>query len=502
MTVVPALDYTSRDYDGLRSALLTYAAQAFPEWTPSSEGDFGVLMVELLAYMGDVLSYYVDRAQFEAYLPTATQLASVLNIAKLLGYKPSTGVPATGTVHLVASSGSPDIFVPKGTQLATGFLDTIDGPIIFETDVDVVVPGNPTNDPLYAGISGVPVTEGQTRQNSDGTPLLVASGTGLPDQAYQLQYPRVYENTIQIYVNDALWQPVDHLLDATASDTVYEIDIDANGYTWITFGDGVNGAMPPLGLDIEARYRTGYGAAGNLAAGAITNVYNNATLSGLALSMIDSTTSDSSETTGGADPEGIEQIRTNAPKAFASQQRAVTLTDYENFATAVPGVAKAAATASFFSSVTVYVMGPEGNTPTETLLKRVLQTLQTRTLAGVTVSVEAPVTVPVNLTDPLNVSTTQITVQAWPTYANSTVEANVTQALKDFFSFGKVSLGQRLTVSDLYYTIMGVTGVRYVAIPLMARADAAQSGTNDIQLLPNEYPTLSNLTVVVTGGIG
>ena len=49
---------------------------------------------------------------------------------------------------------------------------------------------------------------------------------------------------------------------------------------------------------------------------------------------------------------------------------------------------------------------------------------------------------------------------------------------------------------------MEVEGVRYVDIPLIARADAVQSGTADIQLLPWEFPTAGEIVVTSTGGIG
>jgi len=488
--VVPNIDYTSRDYDGLRTSLLAYAQQAFPQWTPASEGDFGVLMVELLAYMGDVLSYYADRAQNEAYLATATQRASVLNIAKLLGYKPGTGTPAKGSVILKSASGSPEILVPAGTQLATAYIDTIDGPIIFETDTEVAVPAD-------GGTASVNVTEGQTINDpTSGGPTLLATGTGYPDQTYQLSHPNVYQDTVQIYVDGVLWQPIDHLLDAQSFDRVYSVDVDANGYTWITFGDGNNGAVPPLGVDITTTYRIGYGSKGNLPKGSIVSVYN--PIPGLSLEMIDGATSSYPDpTTGGADPESTEQIRTNAPVAFNTQQRAVTLDDFAAFALSVPGVAKAAATADYFSSVTVYVVGPDGGTPTDTLLDRVYKTLQQRTLAGVTVNVEAPNFVKINV----GIDGQPVTAEVWPNYSRVTVLNNIEQAIKTWLSFSNMDLGYRLTVAELYSVIMDVEGVRYVSIPVMVRDDAAQSGTSDIQLKPLEFPVPNDIVVTTTGGI-
>lgn len=495
MTVTPNIDYTSRDYDGLRQSLLQYGQYTFPQWQPGSEGDFGVLMVEMLAYMGDILSYYTDRAQNEAYLSTATQRSSVLNIAKLLGYKPGTGAPATGQVTLQAAKGSPEIVVPAGTQLATAYIDAVDGPIIFETDAVVVVPAPATDG--TGGTATFNVTEGRTITDAtSGGPLHIATATGYPAQAYRLPNPKVYQETVQVYVNGVLWNPIDHLLAALSTEMVYSVELDADGYTWIKFGDGNNGVVPALGVDIGAIYRTGFGAAGNLAAGSIISVYS--PVPGLSVQMSDAkTASYPNPTTGGADPESTEQIRSNAPVAFNSQQRAVTAADFSSFARGVPGVSKAAAVANFWSNVTLYILGPDGNLPSTALLDRVYQVVQQKALAGVTVNVEEPSIVPINV----GAVSTPVTAQIWPTFSRITAQFNIQKAIGDYFSFANQDLGAKITAGELYSVIMDVEGVRYVSIPVLARNDAAQTGTADIQLKPLEFPAANNIYVTTTGGL-
>lgn len=489
MTTV--VDYTSRDFDSLKQSLLDYAAQNFSSWTPSSEGDFGTLMLELLAYVGDVTSYYIDRAQNEAYLPSASQASSVLQIAQLLGYTPGTGQPATGTVTFVANaltstSATPAITIPAGTQVATDYVAAVDGPVIFETDSDaVVVVGNSVT---------VNVTEGQTWSGEQ-----VGVSSGLPAQEYQIKRPRVYVDSVEVTVAGATWREVAHLLDADPDDQVFETYNDNKGYTWVRFGDGLNGAVPSIGLNIDVTYRTGYGAAGNVAAGAVVTMVSK-TPSGVSVQKSSSTSglSTSSAMTGGADPESIDSIRDNAPKTFFSQQRAVTLQDFINFATGVPGVAKANAVADYFSSVTIYVVGPDGGAPTQALLDSVASTVQSKALAGVSVQVGAPTSVPVNV----GATGSEVAIEVWHNYSRSEVQYAVEQAIKARLSFTNVGLGDKITVADLYQVVMNVDGVRYADIPLMARSDSAQSGTADIQFQAWEYPTPGNVIVTSTGGIG
>ena len=82
-------DYTSRDYTSIQKDLLDRATRVLPDWTSRDASDFGMVFVDLWAYMGDILHYYVDRAAGEANLTTATQRESVLAIAALMDYIPS-----------------------------------------------------------------------------------------------------------------------------------------------------------------------------------------------------------------------------------------------------------------------------------------------------------------------------------------------------------------------------------------------------------------------------
>jgi hypothetical protein len=97
-------DYTSRDYFSIRQDLLKRSALTIPEWNSDDPSDFGNMIVDLWAYMGDVLHFYVDRAASETFLDTATQRDSVMAIANLLDYTPSSPRSARGTVNLKITS--------------------------------------------------------------------------------------------------------------------------------------------------------------------------------------------------------------------------------------------------------------------------------------------------------------------------------------------------------------------------------------------------------------
>jgi len=110
-----AFDYSRRDYSTIKADLLARAAVVAPEWTDRNSSDFGMVLVDLWSYMGDVLHYYVDRAAGESVLPTATQRESVLAFANLLDYIPSGRTSAQGSV-LLQNSGSTDVTIAANTR--------------------------------------------------------------------------------------------------------------------------------------------------------------------------------------------------------------------------------------------------------------------------------------------------------------------------------------------------------------------------------------------------
>jgi hypothetical protein len=82
----PNLDYLAKDFDSFRQVILDRFALNVPTWTETHLSDIGVTLVELLAYVGDQLSYYQDAIATEAYLDTARLRISARRHARLVDY--------------------------------------------------------------------------------------------------------------------------------------------------------------------------------------------------------------------------------------------------------------------------------------------------------------------------------------------------------------------------------------------------------------------------------
>jgi hypothetical protein len=82
----PTIDYLAKDYSSFRQLMLDRLAVTMPEWRERSPADLGVMVVELVAYSADYLSYYQDAVATEAYLGTARKRVSMRRHARLLNY--------------------------------------------------------------------------------------------------------------------------------------------------------------------------------------------------------------------------------------------------------------------------------------------------------------------------------------------------------------------------------------------------------------------------------
>ncbi|HJV59892.1 MAG TPA: putative baseplate assembly protein, partial [Albitalea sp.] len=99
----PQISYLAKDYASFRQLILDRLAVLVPGWTERHVPDLGITLVELLAYVGDHLSYYQDAVATEAYIGTARQRISVRRHARLVDYRLHEGCNARAWVQLEVS---------------------------------------------------------------------------------------------------------------------------------------------------------------------------------------------------------------------------------------------------------------------------------------------------------------------------------------------------------------------------------------------------------------
>ena len=91
-----AINFTTRDFDSIRRDLETYAQRYYPNtYQDFSEASFGSLMLDTVAYVGDILSFYVDYQANESFLDSAIQYDNVIRLARQFGFR----LPASPSSH-------------------------------------------------------------------------------------------------------------------------------------------------------------------------------------------------------------------------------------------------------------------------------------------------------------------------------------------------------------------------------------------------------------------
>ena len=102
--------YLSKDYDGFKNQLIDFTKTYFPDnFNDFSEGNPGMMFMEMAAYVGDVLSFYTDTQLRESFLSTSQDRKNIYNLAYSMGYKPKTTAASSVNLdltHLIPSDAS------------------------------------------------------------------------------------------------------------------------------------------------------------------------------------------------------------------------------------------------------------------------------------------------------------------------------------------------------------------------------------------------------------
>jgi len=105
-------------------------------WRPSGD-DFGLMWLEMWAYVSDVLGFYDERAANETYIRTAVRRPSLRRTVELLGYTPSVGVSAKALVAALAD-GAVAVTLPPATGFRSGAFNG-EPPQVFETAAETTI---------------------------------------------------------------------------------------------------------------------------------------------------------------------------------------------------------------------------------------------------------------------------------------------------------------------------------------------------------------------------
>lgn len=324
MTLVrPSLDYTAKDFDALRARLFNIIPSAFPEWTDVQVANFGNLLVELFAWVGDVLLFYQDNQAQESRWSSALLRRSILSMIKMVGYQPVGAVAARAqlTVRLNAT--------PAGSV-------TINVGDLFTTvDASNLVQFQVMQSAVIAAGANPPVAFVTVEHSKPAIEEYVSNG--LPNQSLLLNGTPYLAQSLVITGVEGQYAVVDDFLSSTAQDRHFTLTTDESLRVKVTFGDGISGSIPAGTLALT--YKTGGGSVGNVASGAIQKPLQ--TYYDSLNNPVSVRVTNVAKATGGVDVQTLESIREAVPRSLRTLTRTVGREDFETNALRVPGVARA-----------------------------------------------------------------------------------------------------------------------------------------------------------------
>lgn len=503
------INFAATDFLNLRESLLNYVKAVYPlDYNYFSESDFGMMLIELVAYMGHVLSYKADYLANENFLRTARSRESVRNLMQLIGVRMKGPIAAAANAKLTLET------APAWTPTGTGSYITItpENRVVTITSPEdglqttyTLYKVSPDGDIDTANANGeVKIFESEKQSTTvlsnlvllEGA-LVVEQGTFVDTEALKsitLQQSPVVEGSIQAFITsqgatNGVYRQVDNIFFASGSDDkVFQFLSDEQYGGVVVFGDNNIGKVPAIGDQYTIIYRVGGGTRGNIIKGLINSQiqvsYNDVT-------PIQATVENTSQGTGGADAETIEHVKKYGPLMFRSQNRLVTLKDYKTFAnsyiTSYGSIGKATAvTRRAYSSanvIDIYVLERASNTQlrkaTPEFKRQLLIAMEDKKM----VTDEIVVVDGLIRTLDLQIS---LRLDKKYEYSENSIKAKVSSKIETFFNTDNMDFGKSFNPQDLMYSIFEVEEVRFATIDNVPET---------IQVNFNEIVQLNNFTL-------
>lgn len=320
---LPNLHYTSQDYSSMKTRLAQYLSEQYPdEFNDYVEGSLLIVLMELWAFIADLLSFKMDQITNEVYIDTVTEVENAFRLSKLVGFNPQPPIASRAFFSATIQQ-----ILPTDLNLGNAILIELpaaEGTISFE-----LFPADALNNPILDGDvyitagnfsnTNIIGLEGRTQTDSN-------SATGGTNQFYELTQSPVLYDSIRVDVDGNRWEQVAYFTDSTPRNE-YRVEFDSNYNAFIIFGDGQAGRAPTQGSSIQIIYRVGGGTRGDILSG-IAVAQRGYTLPGL---NFPAPVTFRNYTKGefGYNGDTLADIRRKLPRYLKTQDRAVSGEDYQ-----------------------------------------------------------------------------------------------------------------------------------------------------------------------------
>ena len=322
---MPYTQVANLDFEDIKVALKEYLRSQSDFTDYDFEGSALSTLIDTLAYNTYYTAFNTNMVVNELFIDSATLRDNVVAIAKQLGYRPKSATAPTAYVSFNVTYGNPTTDTELILKKGTGFISSYDNNV-YQYVVTDDVKAQVVND--VATFTNVEVKEGTQLVNT------FTVNTSLKSQRFILDNQNIDTNTIRVKVyptGGSFSEPylvADNILGVDGTSKVFFLDEIEDERYEILMGDGVLGKKLENNARIEVSYLTTSGPESN---GVKTFVFSGVLENPNGVSPSSFTTSITSTTAsaGGEEIESTQKIKYTAPKAYGTQDRAVTAQDYE-----------------------------------------------------------------------------------------------------------------------------------------------------------------------------
>jgi len=316
------LQISDLDFDQIKTNLKAYLKQQSQFQDYDFDGAGLNILLDILAYNTHYNSYYLNMVANEAFLDTALLRDSVVSHAKTLGYIPFSVTAPRAIVNVTVNSGTttPEtLTIPKGFTFSSNLIDSLSYNFVVLEETTVTKSNTSfffENLDIYEG-SLVSYVFNYT-ENSNPKSVFVLPDNNIDTTTISVSVsPNVGNTSTQVY------NQVTDILDITSTSNVYFLQESKNGNYEIYFGDGVVGKALNDGAVVTVTYLVTNGVAANQTNGFVAASSIGA-YSDIVVDVVD-------VASGGSTRETVDSIKYSAAAQYATQNRLVTVKDYESY---------------------------------------------------------------------------------------------------------------------------------------------------------------------------
>jgi len=498
------INFAATDFLTLRNSLIDYSKAVYPsDYKYFVESDLGMMFIDLIAYMGSVMSMKADMLANENFLATANQRSSVKKLLQLIGVsmkgplsaaadaKATTESEVTGNMTIAAADRVIETVSPEDGGALTFTLYKVVNGLVDTVNVggDIVCAASEALGADKKVFENLVLQEGALVKDAGSFAATEAVKT------IKLTQGPIVEGSVQVYVTadsasmEGAYTEVPNIYFASgSSDKIFEMVYDDDYNGTIIFGDGSVGISPEDTASYTVFYRIGGGSRGNLAKNSINTsinaVVNTAPAETVSITNV-------SKSTGGSNAETLAHAKKYAPLEFRRQDRLVTLEDYAVFANTfistfgTVGKANAAIRQAYSSAnvIDIYIL----EKASDYQLQRATSNFKTQLLTAISKKKMATddIVIVDGLIRTLDLVTT-IRIDQADEENQDQIQAKVRDKILTYMNVDNRTFGEDFSVAEVNREIFEVEEVRFSTID-----NVEQNITLDF----NEIIQLNNLTI-------